>query len=396
MSFNKREVVIVSGVRTPIGTYGGALKGVSPVDLASQCIREAVSRASIEPKMVEHSIFGNVLQTEPRDAYLSRCAAIKGGLSEYSAAMNVNRLCGSGLQAVVSASQLIQLGEARCVVAGGAESMSRVPYALPAMRWGARMGETKALDSVTECLQDPFGHGHMGCTAENLAQKYKITREDQDELALESHRRAANAWDKKFFDEQVTAIEISSRRAVKRISQDNHFRDNISIDELSKLRTVFQQDGTVTASNSSGINDAAAALILMDREVAENQGVKPLARIVGYSYAGVDPRFMGIGPVPAIKSLMQNTGLSIDDMDVIELNEAFAAQVLAVITELNLPREITNTNGSGISLGHPIGATGAIIMIKALYELIRTKGKYGLVSMCIGGGQGSAAIIEAL
>lgn len=396
MSINKREVVIVSGVRTPIGAYGGGLKDISLVDITTQCVQEAISRANINPNKVEHSIFGNVLQTEPRDAYLSRCVALNSGLNESSAAMNVNRLCGSGLQAIVSASQLIQLGEARCIVAGGAESMSRVPYALPAMRWGARMGDTNVIDSVSECLHDPFGNGHMGCTAENLAQKYQITREDQDELALESHLRAANAWDNHYFDDQITPIEIKSRRGVKVVSQDEHFRANIEMDDLAKLKPIFQKDGTVTAGNASGINDAAAALILMDREAAETQGLKPLARIIGHSYVGVDPKFMGIGPVPAIKNIMQSTGLSIDDMDVIELNEAFAAQALAVIKELNLPKEITNSNGSGISLGHPIGATGAIITVKALYELMRTKGKYGLISMCIGGGQGSAAIIELL
>ncbi len=392
----QKEVTIVSAVRTAIGTYGGDLKDVPAVEMAGRCVSEAVNRAGIEADSVEHVFFGNVVHSEPRDAYLARCATIIGGLPETTPALTVNRLCGSGLQAIVSASQGILLGEYDCAVAGGAENMSRVPYYLPGLRWGARLGDSQAIDGVTAALQDPFGNGHMGCTAENLAAKYGISREDQDALAVESHLRAARAWEEERFKDQIVPIEIKHRKGVKIFDRDEHFRGDATVEGMASLRAVFQKDGTVTAGNASGINDAAAALVLMERGAAEASGIKPLARLVGYAYAGVDPKIMGIGPVPAVRSVMEKTGLSISDMDTIELNEAFAAQALSVIRELDLPMDKTNPNGSGISLGHPIGATGAVIATKALYELERVNGRYALITMCIGGGQGNAAIIERL
>ena len=389
-----REVVIASGVRTAIGTYGGSLVDSPAVELAGKCVAAAVSKAGIGPDAVEHTFFGNVVRTEARDAYLARCAAILGGLPESVPALTVNRLCGSGLQAIVSAAQSILLGEADCAIAGGAESMSRAPYNLPGMRWGQRLGDGAAEDTLTAALHDPFGNGHMGCTAENLAVKYAITRAEQDALAVESHRRAARAWDEGRFAGQVVPIEVMSRRETRVFDRDEHFRPDANVGSLAKLKPAFKENGTVTAGNASGLNDAAAALVLMERRAAEHAGVRPLARLVGYSYAGVDPAYMGIGPVPAVRSLMEKTGLSVADMDVIELNEAFAAQALAVMRELDLPDDKTNANGSGISLGHPVGATGAVIAVKALHELHRTGGRYALITMCIGGGQGNAAIIE--
>ncbi|MCP5091431.1 MAG: acetyl-CoA C-acyltransferase family protein [Gammaproteobacteria bacterium] len=393
---NDREVTLVSAVRTAIGTYGGVLKDVPAVELAASCVSEAVNRAGIETDSVQHAFFGNVVHSEPRDAYLARCAAILGGLPEGTPALTVNRLCGSGLQAIVSASQGILLGEYDCAVAGGAENMSRVPYSLPGLRWGQRLGDGVAIDGVSAALHDPFGNGHMGCTAENLAAKYDISREEQDALAVESHHRAARAWDEERFSSQIIPIEINSRKGVKIFDRDEHFRADASLEGMASLRAVFQKDGSVTAGNASGINDAAAAVVLMERKAAEASGAKPLARLVGYAYAGVDPKIMGIGPVPAVRSVMEKTGLSIADMDLIELNEAFAAQALSVIRELDLPMDKTNPNGSGISLGHPIGATGAVITVKALHELERIDGRYALITMCIGGGQGNAAIIERL
>jgi acetyl-CoA C-acetyltransferase len=392
----ERETVIVAGVRTAVGSYGGSLKTVPAVELAGQCVAAAVVRAGISAGDVEHVIFGNVIHSEPRDAYMARCAAILGGLSELTPALTVNRLCGSGLQAMVSASQCIQLGEADCVVAGGAENMSRAPFNLPDMRWGKRLGDSTAVDAVTAVLQDPFGNGHMGCTAENLADQYGISRDAQDALAVESHRRAARAWAEGRFDTQIVPIKPETRRGESVFERDEHFRAEVSLDEMARLRPAFREHGSVTAGNASGINDAAAALVLMERRAAEEAGVQPLARFIGHAYAGVDPAYMGIGPVPAIRALMKTTGLSIGEMDVIELNEAFAAQALAVSRELDLPSTKTNPNGSGISLGHPIGATGAVIAVKAIHELQRVGGRYALISMCIGGGQGNAAVIERI
>lgn len=391
---NEREVVVLSGVRTAIGDYGGALKDQSPSQLAAAVIREAVSRAKVDAADVGACVIGNVIHTEPRDMYLSRVAALEGGLSQDSQAFTLNRLCGSGMQAIVSASQQILLGDADVAVAGGTESMSRAGYMMPAARWGQRMGDGALVDMMVGALTDPFDTVHMGITAENVAEKWGISREDQDELAVESHKRAASAAEQGYFKDQILPIEIKSRRDTKVVDSDEHIRADASLEGMAKLRPVFKKDGSVTAGNASGINDAAAAIVLMERQVAQQKGLKPSMRLVGYALAGVDPKYMGIGPVPAIKNVLKRTGLSISDMDVIELNEAFAAQALAVCRDLELPADKTNPNGSGISLGHPIGATGAILTVKVMYELERTGGRYGLVSMCIGGGQGIAAVFE--
>ncbi len=389
-----REVVVVSGVRTPIGGYGGSLQDISPCDLAAHCVREVVSRAGVEPKEVGHVVFGNVIHTDAHDHYLARVAAINGGLPVETPALTLNRLCGSGLQAVISAAQTIMLGDADVAVAGGAENMSRSPYFSPSMRWGARMNDTTLVDAMVAALSDPFEDTHMGVTAENVARKYDISREDQDALAVESHSRAAKAIENGYFKEQIAPIEIRVKRETKLFDTDETVRPGSTVEKLGKLRPVFDKSGTVTAGNSSSINDAAAAVVLMDREMALARGIQPLGRLVAYTYAGVDPKLMGIGPIPAVRSLLEKTGLSLDDIDVLEVNEAFAAQALAVCRTLELPADRTNPNGSGISLGHPIGATGAIIMIKALYELKRIGGKRALVTMCIGGGQGIAALFE--
>jgi len=393
---SNNEVYILSGLRTAIGTYGGALKDQSPGDLAAACIREAVKRADIEPGEVEHCFMGTVVPNGAEEFYLSRYAAINAGLPTSAPAMNVNRLCGSGLQAIVSGAQSIMLGDIKCAVAGGAENMSRAPYIIPSARWGQRMGDGQMIDLMVGALHDPFGNGHMGCTAENLAERHDISREQQDALAVEGHRRATQAIQEGRFKEQILPIEIKSRKGVVVFDTDEHVRADATIESLASMRPVFQKNGTVTAANASGLNDAAAALILMSGDEVKRRGLKPMARLVDYSHAGVDPKYMGIGPVPAIRSLMEKTGLSIDQMDTIEVNEAFAAQALAVARELNLPQEKLNPNGSGVALGHPIGATGAVITIKALHELERINGKYGLISLCIGGGQGIAAIIERI
>jgi acetyl-CoA C-acetyltransferase len=393
---NEREVVVLSAVRTAIGTYGGSLKDMPPCDLAAAVVREAINRAGIAPDDLGHSVFGNVIHTEQRDMYLARVAAVNAGLPHHIPAFTLNRLCGSGLQAIVSASQLIKLGDCDAAVAGGAECMSRSQYWLPGMRFGQRMGDGRTLDVMVGALTDPFYDYHMGVTAENIAEKWGITRENQDALAVESHHRAANAILKGHFKEQILPITLKSRKSTIIFDTDEHVRPSADMVEMAKLRPAFKHDGTVTAGNASGVNDAAAAIILMDSKAAEQRGFKPLARLLDYAFAGVDPKYMGVGPVPAIRNLLQKTGMSIGDFDVIELNEAFAAQALAVTRELELPTERTNPNGSGISLGHPIGATGAIITVKAIYELQRLGGRYGLVSMCIGGGQGIAAAFERL
>jgi acetyl-CoA C-acetyltransferase len=392
-----REVVVVSAVRTAIGTFGGSLKDVPPTQLAALVLRTAVERAGVDPAQVGHVAFGHVINTEARDMYLSRVAAIDGGLPEGVAAMNVNRLCGSGLQAIVSAAQSILLGDTDVAIGGGAESMSRGPYFLPAGRWGARMGDNKMVDMMVGALHDPFGTIHMGVTAENVAAKYGITRADQDALALESHRRAAAAIAAGHFKGQIVPVELKSRKGTVLFDTDEHVRLDATLDDLAKLKPVFlKENGTVTAGNASGINDAAAALVLMERSAAEKAGLKPLARLVSYGHAGVDPKIMGIGPVPASRKALERAGLATAQLDLIESNEAFAAQACAVTRELGLDPKKVNPNGSGISLGHPIGATGAIITTKALHELHRTGGRYALVTMCIGGGQGIAAIFERL
>ena len=389
------DVFVLSAVRTPIGKYGGGLASVPPCDLAAAVVREAVSRAGVDPDQVGHAVFGNVLHTEKRDMYLSRVAAVNGGLPVGTPALTVNRLCGSGLQAIVSASQSIMLGDCQVAVAGGAESMSRVPYWLPGMRWGERMNDGVAIDAMVGALTDPFDACHMGVTAENVASDYHVSREDQDALAAESHRRAAAAQAAGYFKEQILPVEISGKKGKTTIvDTDEHVRAEVSLDDMAKLRPAFAKDGTVTAGNAGGINDAAAAVVLASESFVHGNGFTPLGKLVGYAYAGVEPRIMGMGPVPAVRSLLDKTGLKVDEIDVFEVNEAFAAQALAVARELGLPPERTNPNGSGISLGHPVAATGAILTVKALYELRRTGGRYALVTMCIGGGQGISAIFE--
>ena len=391
-----REVVVLSGVRTAVGTYGGTLKDQPLVDLAAKVVKEAVQRSKVEPAEVGQVVFGNVIHTDPRDMYLARYAGIRGGLPIETPAFTLNRLCGSGLQAIVSASQWIMLGDADTAVAGGAEAMSRVPYWLPGLRWGQRMNDGVAVDALIGGLQDPFDSCHMGITGENVAKRWKISREDQDALAVESHKRAASAIAEGCFKEQILPLEIKQRKKTFIFDTDEHVRSDVTLEDMTRLKPAFDPEGSVTAGNASGINDGAAAVVLMDRGLAESRGLQPMARLVSYAVAGVEPAVMGIGPVPAIRECLGKCGLTVADMDVIELNEAFAAQALAVIREHDLPLEKTNPNGSGISLGHPVGATGCIITIKALYELQRTGGRYALISMCIGGGQGVAAVFERL
>jgi acetyl-CoA C-acetyltransferase len=391
-----REVVVLAGVRTAIGKYGGGLKDVPPADLAAQVTREAVARAGVDPGDVGHVVFGNVIHTERRDMYLARVATIKAGLPVETPALTVNRLCGSGLQAIVSAAQTIALGEADVAVGGGAESMSRAQYWLPGLRWGQRMGDGSTIDVMVAALTDPFEDCHMGVTAENIAEKWSISREDQDALALQSHQRAAAAIAGGRFTEQILPIEIKGRKGTTLITRDEHVRDDITLEDLAKLRPAFTKGGSVTAGNASGVNDAAAAVVLADGATARAKGLTPMGRLVAYSHVGVEPRYMGIGPVPAVRAVLAKTGLTVSDIDVFEVNEAFAAQALAVARDLALPDEKTNPNGSGVGLGHPVAATGAILTVKALYELARTGGRYALVTMCIGGGQGMAAIFERI
>jgi acetyl-CoA C-acetyltransferase len=391
---DQREVVVLSGTRTAIGKYGGGLASVPPCDLAATVVREAVSRAGVEPTDVGHAVFGNVIHTEVRDMYLSRVAAVNGGLPVETPAFTLNRLCGSGLQAIVSAAQAIKLGDCDVAVAGGAESMSRGQYWLPSMRWGQRMQDGVVIDAVVGALTDPFDSCHMGVTAENVASEYSVSRADQDALAAESHRRAAAASEAGYFKEQITPVEVKGRKGTVTVDTDEHIRPGVTIDDLAKLRPSFAADGTVTPGNASGINDAAAAVVIASESFAAERGLSPLGRLVAYSHAGVEPRIMGMGPVPAVRKVLDRAGLKLDEIDLFEVNEAFAAQALAVVRELGLPPDRTNPNGSGVSLGHPVGATGTILAVKALYELRRTGGRYALVTMCIGGGQGIAAIFE--
>ncbi|WP_439890993.1 beta-ketothiolase BktB [Ralstonia sp. 25C] len=392
-----REVVVVSGVRTAIGEFGGSLKDVAPCELGALVVREALARAGVKGEDVGHVVFGHVINTEPRDMYLSRVAAVNGGVSAETPAFNVNRLCGSGLQAVVSAAQTILLGDADVAIAGGAESMSRAPYLAPAARWGSRMGDAKMVDMMLGALHDPFHAIHMGVTAENVAREFGISREQQDQTALESHQRASRAIQAGYFKDQIVPVTIKSRKGDIQFDTDEHVRHDATIDDMTKLKPVFaKENGTVTAGNASGLNDAGAALVLMERLEAEKRGLKPLARLVSYGHAGVEPKIMGIGPVPATRKALERAGLTVKDLDVIEANEAFAAQACAVTKELGLDPAKVNPNGSGISLGHPIGATGALITVKALHELQRIGGRYALVTMCIGGGQGIAAVFERI
>ena len=389
------DIVILGGARTAIGTFGGSLAGIAPVDLGTVVAKAALERSGVDAARIGTVVFGHVINTEPRDMYLSRVVAMQSGVPYGTPAMNVNRLCGSGVQAIVSAAQTLMLGDAEFALAGGAECMSRSPYAMPAARWGQKMGDTKAVDMMTGALTCPFGTGHMGVTAENVAAEHGISREDQDAFALESQMRAARAIAEGRFGDQIVPVEISSRKGAVFFAVDEHPKPS-SLEALAGLRAVFQKGGTVTAGNASGINDGAAALVLGRADAAAKAGLRARARIIGYAVAGVRPEVMGIGPVPAVQALLARTGLTTGDFDVIESNEAFAAQALAVTKELGFDPARVNPNGGAIALGHPVGATGAILTLKALAELERTAGRLGLVTMCIGGGQGIALAIERL
>jgi len=387
------DIVILGGARTAIGTFGGSLASVEPTTLGATVTREALTRAGVEGGQIGHVMFGHVINTEPKDMYLARIAAMEAGIPETTPAMNVNRLCGSGAQAVVSAAQALMLGDADFAVAGGAESMSRSPFILPELRWGQKMGDMRTLDMMLGALNCPFGTGHMGVTAENVANEHGISREDQDAFALESQKRASKAIETGRFEEQIAAVEVKSRKGSVEFRVDEHPKPTTD-EALAGLRPVFQKDGTVTAGNASGINDGAAAIVMARADAAERAGLTPRARILGYAHAGVRPEVMGIGPIPAVEALLKRTGLSSEDFDVIESNEAFAAQAIAVNRALGLDPAKVNPNGGAIALGHPVGATGAILMVKALYELERIGGSKALVTMCIGGGQGIAVALE--
>jgi acetyl-CoA C-acetyltransferase len=388
------DVFIISGKRTAIGDFGKSLKDFAPTKIGEIAIRAALQAGDVAAAEVQHVVMGNVIHTEPRDAYLSRVAAVDAGIPFETPALTVNRLCGSGLQAIISATQIIVLGDANIAVAGGAESMSRGGYLLPSERWGARLGDAKVVDMVLGALHDPFGHGHMGITAENIAARYDISRDMQDMFALESHRRAALAIAGGRFKSQIISIDLPSRKGPIPFDTDEHVREDISREKLSALKPAFKKDGSVTAGNASGLNDGGAAIVLMNGVEVTRRNATPLARIVAYGHAGVDPQVMGLGPVPASQKALKKAGLTINDIDVIESNEAFAAQACAVARDLNFPAEKVNPNGGAVALGHPVGASGAIITIKAIHELIRTGGRYALITMCIGGGQGIALIIE--
>ena len=390
-----KDIVILSGARTAIGTFGGALAHTPPTELGAVVSAAAMSRAGVDPAQIGHVVFGHVINTEPRDMYLSRIAARDAGVPDEVPAMNVNRLCGSGAQAIVSAIQNLMLGDADFALAGGAESMSRAPYIMPAARFGQKMGDVRALDMMLGALNCPFGTGHMGVTAENVAAEHSVTRADQDSFALESQHRAARAIEQGYFKDQIVPIEVKVKRDMVPFEVDEHPKATTA-EALAGLRTVFQKDGSVTAGNASGINDGAAALVLATDEAAQTAGLTPRARVIGYAHAGVRPEVMGIGPIPAVENLLARTGLSVTDFDVIESNEAFAAQAIAVNRGLGLDPVRVNPNGGAIALGHPVGATGAIITVKALAELERTGGKRALITMCIGGGQGIALAIERI
>jgi len=389
------DIVILSGARTAIGTFGGSLAGTPPIDLATTVTKAALDRASVSPEQIGNVVFGHVINTEPRDMYLSRVAAVEAGIPNTTPAMNVNRLCGSGVQAIVSGIQSLMLGDAQFAVAGGAENMSRSPYILQDQRWGAKMGDVKTLDMMLGALNCPFGTGHMGITAENVAAEHAVTREDQDAFALLSQDRAAKAIEAGYFDEQIVPVEVRNKREMVAFARDEHPKASTA-EVLAGLRPAFKKDGTVTAGNASGLNDGAAAVVMATADAAAAAGLTPKFRVLAYAHAGVRPEVMGIGPVPAVQNLLTRTGLSLGDFDVIESNEAFAAQALAVSKELGMDPAKVNPNGGAIALGHPVGATGAIIMVKAMYELDRTQGRRALITMCIGGGQGIALAIERI
>ncbi|MGV8919246.1 MAG: acetyl-CoA C-acyltransferase family protein [Pseudomonas sp.] len=387
------EVFIVSAARTAIGTFGGSLKDVPLAELATTAVKAALERSGVDPAQVGHVVMGNVIPTEPVDAYLGRVAAMNAGIPKETPAYNVNRLCGSGLQAIISAAQTLLLGDAEVVIGAGAESMSRGPYLLPAARWGARMGNTQALDYMLGILHDPFHGIHMGITAENIAERNGITRAMQDALALEDQVRASRAIEEGRFIEQIAAVEVRSRKGTQLFNVDEHPRAT-SLEQLAQMKAAFKKDGSVTAGNASGLNDGAAALVMATGAAVKSNNLRPLARLVAYAHAGVEPELMGLGPIPATRLALKRAGLTVADMDVVEANVAFAAQACAVSQELDLDPAKVNPNGSGIALGHPVGATGAIITTKAVHELHRINGRYALVTMCIGGGQGIAAIFE--
>lgn len=391
------DVVVLSAVRTAIGKFGGSLKDTPPSELAGQVVCHSIQRSGLPRERIGHVVFGNVIHTDARDMYLARVAALRGGLPVETPALTLNRVCGSGLQAICTAAEAIGHGDCDAAIGGGAECMSRAPYWLPTLRWGARLNDAKAVDVLVASVTDPFDEVHMGITAENVAKKWHVSREDQDEYAVESHRRAIQAIQEGRFKEQIIPIQIKNgKKQVEHFVVDESPRADSTVEALAKLKPAFDASGTVTAGNASSINDGAAAVVLMDRQVAEHEGLKPMARLVNFAMTGVEPGLMGIGPVSAVRKVLQRAGLKLDQIDVIELNEAFASQTLAVQRELDLPPEKTNPNGSGISLGHPLGATGAILTVKALYELRRIHGHYALVTMCIGGGQGIAAIFESM
>ena len=389
-----QDVFIVSATRSAIGSFGGSLKDTSPIDLGTHIASAAIERAGVAADVIDHAVIGNVIHTEPRDMYISRCISIGAGMREGAPALTVNRLCGSGLQAIASASQMIMLGDANTALAGGAEVMSRSGHIVPALRWGSRMGNAEIHDMMLGALNDPFGIGHMGITAENVAADHDISRDDQDAFALASQQRAAKARAEGYFTSQITPIEVRQKRQTVAFDIDEYIRDDASLEQLSGLRAVFQKDGSVTAGNASGINDGAAALVLASGAAVADHDLKPMARIVAYGFGGVAPRVMGMGPVPASKMALERAGLSVDDLEVVESNEAFAAQACAVTKILGLDPDRVNPNGGAIALGHPIGATGAILMTKLVYELHRIKGRYGMATMCIGGGQGISIIID--
>ena len=388
------DVFFLSGARTAIGDFGGALKDAPPTTLGAHVAKAAIARSGLEAADIGQTVIGNVIHTEPRDMYVSRVVAMEAGVPKETPALTVNRLCGSGLQAIISAAQMIKLGDASVALAGGAECMSRSGYLMPGARWGQKMGNLGLVDMMVGALSDPFGNGHMGITAENISERYGVDRAAQDEAALESHRRAAAAIAAGHFKEQIVPFEIASRKGTVSFDTDEHVRGDVTADDLAKLRAVFKKDGTVTAGNASGLNDGAGAVVIASGEAVKERGLTPVARLVSYGLAGVDPSEMGMGPVPAVKTALARAGLSVADIDVIESNEAFAAQACAVSRALGFDPAKVNPNGGAIALGHPVGATGAILTVKTIYELQRTGGRYGLITMCIGGGQGIAMIIE--
>jgi acetyl-CoA C-acetyltransferase len=389
-----RDVVIASAARTAIGDFGKSLRDVPTTELGTTAARAAIERAGIEPERVDQVVFGNVIHTAPEDMYMARVVGINAGVPKEAPAFTVNRLCGTGVQAIVSAAQAIQVGDADVVLAGGAESMSRGPYWMPTARWGARMGETPMVDATVGSLTDPFNSIHMGMTAENLAESHDVSREQQDEFAATSHQRAAAATEAGKFADEVVPVEVKAKRETIEFTKDEHIRPDVSADALAKLKPAFKKDGTVTAGNAAGVNDAAAAVVVMGADTAQEIGAPVRARIAAWAYCGVEPKTMGIGPVPAVRKVLERAGRTLDDVDVIELNEAFAAQSLAVIKDLDLNQDKVNPNGGAIALGHPIGATGSILVAKILSEMEREDHKLGLVTLCIGGGQGIAMLLE--